>query len=457
MSLQSDFNADEDLSTFLHTVLDKAEQSLHENCSSDSLQTQTVVDQTISLLRTLAENDNDFQDTWSSLASAFYDVFQCLQERNLDLNNRPTSVAQVLVASMYTGRAGRPSFKIPQEMLEDLRGFGFSWQKIADILGVSRWTIYRRVQEYGLKSMSDFSLMSDGELDNIVSEYMNQHGKTTGQSYITGYLRSKGLRVQRSRVRESMARLDPENAALRWGAVVTRRTYLVPWPNSLWHLDGHHSLIRWGLVVHGCIDGFSRRIMFLHCSPNNLSETVLSLFLDAVEKDGLWPSRIRVDRGVENVLVCDAIVDARGAEDSGNLNIEDPTNMFALHFVFLPRLNKALHEYQETFNHHGIRTANSWSPYQMWMNGMLHDDNPLSHGGLDEDPDDLVFYGHYPQGPSPFDDSDNNVTISPIEIHKQDEVLQILQQEIDPLKPSTDMGIDIYIDALDLVNQVLHM
>lgn len=476
-------------------VLDKAEQSLHENCSSDSLQTQTVVDQTISLLRTLAENDNDFQDTWSSLASAFYDVFQCLQERNLDLNNRPTSVAQVLVASMYTRRAGRPSFKIPQEMLEDLRGFGFSWQKIADILGVSRWTIYRRVQEYGLKSMSDFSLMSDGELDNIVSEYMNQHGKTTGQSYITGYLRSKGLRVQRSRVRESMARLDPENAALRWGAVVTRRTYLVPWPNSLWHLDGHHSLIRWGLVVHGCIDGFSRRIMFLHCSPNNLSETVLSLFLDAVEKDGLWPSRIRVDRGVENVLVCDAIVDARGAgrgsfiagpsthnqrierlwrdvfrcvmhyfyylfyalEDSGNLNIEDPTNMFALHFVFLPRLNKALHEYQETFNHHGIRTANSWSPYQMWMNGMLHDDNPLSHGGLDEDPDDLVFYGHYPQGPSPFDDSDNNVTISPIEIHKQDEVLQILQQEIDPLKPSTDMGIDIYIDALDLVNQVLHM
>ncbi|XP_068692640.1 uncharacterized protein [Montipora foliosa] len=495
MSLQSNFNADEDLSKFLHTVLDKAEQSLLGDCSSDSLQTQTVVDQTISLLRTLAENDIDFQDTWSSLASAFYDVFQCLREKNLDLNNRPTAVAQVSIASKCTGRAGRPSFQIPQEMLEDLKGFGFSWQTIADILGVSRWTIYRRVQEYGLKSMTDFSLMSDGELDNIISEYMNQHGKTTGQSYITGYLRSKGLRVQRSRVRQSMARVDPENAALRWGAVVTRRTYLVPWPNSLWHLDGHHSLVRWGLVVHGCIDGFSRRIMFLHCSPNNLSETVLSLFLDAVEKDGLWPSRIRVDRGVENVLVCDAIVDARGAgrgsfiagpsthnqrierlwrdvfrcvmhyfyylfyalEDSGNLNIEDPTNMFALHFVFLPRINKALHEYQETFNHHGIRTANSWSPYQMWMNGMLHDDNPLSHGDLDEDPDDLVFYGHDPQGPSPFDDSDNNVTVSPVEIPNQDDVLLILRQEIDPLKSSTDMGMDIYINALDLVKQAVNL
>ena len=95
--------------------------------------------------------------------------------------------------------------------------------------------------------------------------------------------------------------------------VVTRRRYQVPWPNSLWHLDGHHSLIRWKLVVHGCIDGFSRRIIFLQSSSNNLSTTVLSLFLDAIENDGgLWPSRIRVDKGVENVLVCDAMVEARG-------------------------------------------------------------------------------------------------------------------------------------------------
>ena len=62
------------------------------------------------------------------------------------------------------------------------------------------------------------------ELDDIISEYMNEHDTTTGQSYITGYLRSKGLRVQKNRVRQSMARLDPENAALHWGAVVTRRT-----------------------------------------------------------------------------------------------------------------------------------------------------------------------------------------------------------------------------------------
>ena len=75
ISLQSSFNVDEDLPTFLHTVLDKAEQSLLGDSSSDSLQTQTVVDQTTSSFWTLAENDEDFQDTWSSPASAFYDVF----------------------------------------------------------------------------------------------------------------------------------------------------------------------------------------------------------------------------------------------------------------------------------------------------------------------------------------------------------------------------------------------
>ena len=29
------------------------------------------------------------------------------------------------------------------------------------------------------------------------------------------------------------------------------------------HIDGNHKLIRWGFVIHGGIDGFSRKIMYL--------------------------------------------------------------------------------------------------------------------------------------------------------------------------------------------------
>ena len=176
--------------------------------------------------------------------------------------------------------------------------------------------------------MTGFHHLPDEELDEIVRGFISDHGRTTGQGYVGGYIKALGLRIQRKRLRESMTRVDPQNTALRWGVVVSRRTYQVPWPNSLWHLDGHHALIPWKIVVHGCIDGFSRRIMFLRCNSNNRAETVLNLFLDATNRDGnLWPSRIRVDKGVENVLVCDAMVQARGREGGVNA-LKDCGEMF---------------------------------------------------------------------------------------------------------------------------------
>ena len=40
---------------------------------------------------------------------------------------------------------------------------------------------------------------------------------------------------------------------------------------------------------------------------------MLNLFIDAIQNDGgQWPSRIRVDYGVENVLVCNVMVEKRG-------------------------------------------------------------------------------------------------------------------------------------------------
>ena len=58
--------------------------------------------------------------------------------------------------------------------------------------------------------------------------------------------------------------------------------------------------------------------MYLKCSTNNLAETVKNLFLTAINQNhGLWPSRIRVDHGVENVLVCDEMV-AKWGEGRGS-------------------------------------------------------------------------------------------------------------------------------------------
>ena len=128
---------------------------------------------------------------------------------------------------------------------------------------------------------------------------------------IRGYFRSRGIRIQRDRIRKSLARIDPRNARSRWVITISRRAYCVPGPNSLWHLDGHHSLLSWGFVIHEAIDGYSRLITYLHCSSNNRSETVKELFLDAIQSFGM-PSRVRTDQGGENVGVWQEMEQKRG-------------------------------------------------------------------------------------------------------------------------------------------------
>ena len=118
-------------------------------------------------------------------------------------------------------------------MLEELRGLGFSWTKIGEMLGVSRWTIHRRVSSYGLENMTGFNDLSDAEIDEIVESFILNYGRTVGQDYVGGYIRSLGLRIQRRRIRESIARMDPQNTALRWGIPCTLAKFSLAlrWPS----------------------------------------------------------------------------------------------------------------------------------------------------------------------------------------------------------------------------------
>ena len=114
------------------------------------------------------------------------------------------------------------------------------------------------------------------------------------QSRMIGALRSRGLRIQRRRVRACLRRIYPIGTALRWNPTIYRR-YHVRHPNALWHIDGNHKLIRWRLVIHACIDGFSRLVVYLRCANNNRALTVLVFFLTwgywvwFTIKSSLWP------------------------------------------------------------------------------------------------------------------------------------------------------------------------
>ena len=95
----------------------------------------------------------------------------------------------------------------------------------------------------GIRDITGYSKLTDSELDAIVGEFRQLHGIASGRSLLIGYLRSRNIRIQQNRVAQSLVRVDPSNSRLRWASLIQRRKYSVAAPNSLWHLDGHHSLV----------------------------------------------------------------------------------------------------------------------------------------------------------------------------------------------------------------------
>ena len=103
-----------------------------------------------------------------------------------------------------------------------------------------------------------------------------------------------------------MATIDPEGVALRRANCLIRRNYVSAGPNDLWHIDGYDKIKPYGIAIHGCIDGYSRYIIWLHAhSSNNDPKLIGGYYVNAVTNLQGCPKRIRSDFGTENVLVED--------------------------------------------------------------------------------------------------------------------------------------------------------
>lgn len=67
-------------------------------------------------------------------------------------------------------------------------------------------------------------------------------------------------------------------------------------------------------------------------------------------------------------------------EDEDKLLPTNHQRIYALHYVYLPRINQTLKHFCDGWNNHGIRTERNKSPCQLYTEGILQ----LRHSGHSE-------------------------------------------------------------------------
>lgn len=287
------------------------------------------------------------------------------------------------------------------------------WVNIATRLNVSisalnRWRVKVNFQEPCRK-------INDDEVIEIVTKYVDTN-KNQGERMCRSHIRSLNLYCTKLQITNALNIVDPDgriNRRLDHFTPTQRQEYISKGPHNVWHMDGHHKLNdkKWKIVIHGAIDGFTRLIVFLKAGNSNSSKNVLKAFINGIYANkhinGKLPYSIRFDKGMENVLVADLMIQFRGegndavlvgksihnqriervwvdvktnvvkyieelfiAMENDNsilLNRYDVNDIFCLHELFIPHINDKLNLFITEWNHHMISNINA-SPLQILLN-----------------------------------------------------------------------------------------
>jgi len=160
--------------------------------------------------------------------------------------------------------------------------------------------IMQTARLYRRKNYSDAT-----EIVLFVQKQVEKHGGLFGYRWMHTKCLENGLTVSRSEIAMIMQTIDPEGIALRRQRRLRRREYFAKGPNFVWHIDGWDKLKPYGVAVHGCVDGFSRHIIWLEAHwTNNQPRLIGGYYIKAVARLGGCPRIVRADNGTENGHVC---------------------------------------------------------------------------------------------------------------------------------------------------------
>ncbi|XP_034082049.1 uncharacterized protein LOC117552581 [Gymnodraco acuticeps] len=222
-----------------------------------------------------------------------------------------------------------------EEEMEILREYfneGYTYDVILDMLSthhdinMSLRNLKARLKELGLRRRGDYSSIS--EVRRAIFSELRGPGQMFGYRTMWLTLKQKhGLHVKRETVMRMLRELNPLGTLSRTRRRFVRRTYHSMGPNYVWHVDGYDKLKPFGIGISGCIDGFSRKIMWLKCGPTNKNpEVIKNYFIDCIRNVGVIPMRLRTDCGTENGLMASAQCTLR--HDHSDYYAGDKSHMF---------------------------------------------------------------------------------------------------------------------------------
>ncbi|KAK3084887.1 hypothetical protein FSP39_020804 [Pinctada imbricata] len=149
----------------------------------------------------------------------------------------------------------------------------------------------------------------EAAMDQIYNEILKLHSagyRDAGYKTVWRILNTQGIRATQETVRHLLLIMDNEGVELRKHHRLRRRMYSCAGPNHILHIDGYDKLKPYGFPIHGGIDGFSRKILWLKILRSNNNPYVVSrLYFDHLIDIGRIPKIIRSDAGNENVVVAD--------------------------------------------------------------------------------------------------------------------------------------------------------
>lgn len=140
-------------------------------------------------------------------------------------------------------------------------------------------------------------------------------------------------------------------------------------------------------------------------------------------------------------------------EDNQLLDPNDEVHLSVLHRIFLPRINKALEEFERDWAYHPLSSAGNKSPRQLWFIGMRNmlenDPNSLAEAQIGEWDE----YGLDEEANVPDVNTDNNVIIPETRVQFCQDFETYFSNNINPVLPDGNEGIHLYSELLQSASQ----